>query len=198
MRTRDPKKENSLREKAMAMVVKDGFDGLSMQKLAKAAKVSPATIYIYWKDRDDLILQLYLDAFRRMSERTLENFDPGLSFKEGLRVQWKNRARYLLEHEVEYHFMEQVKFSPLHDRAQTAIGTGFMSTMKAFVKGAIERKELIKVPVEIYWSLAFAPLYQLLKFHKHGKGLGPSGGPFSLDDKTMNLTLDLVLKALKP
>ncbi len=197
MRTRDPRKESALREKAMAMVVKDGFDGLSMQKLAKAAKVSPATIYIYWKDRDDLILQLYADAFRKMSEQTLQDFDSTASFKEGLRVQWKNRARYCMENPIESHFMEQVKFSPLHDRAQAGIDSEFMRTMKAFVKGAIARGELVKVPVEVYWSVAFAPLYQLVKFHKHGRGM-PGSGPFSLDDKTLNTTLELVLKALKP
>jgi AcrR family transcriptional regulator len=92
MRTRDPKKEKALRDKAFAMIVKEGFDGLSMQKLAKAAGVSPATIYIYYKDRDDLILQLYAYASHRMSEQTLRNFDPESSFKDGLRVQWINRA----------------------------------------------------------------------------------------------------------
>lgn len=197
MRTRDPRKEASLREKAMAMIVKDGFDGLSMQKLAKAAKVSPATIYIYWKDRDDLIIQLYVEAFRRMSEFSLEDFRADMSFREGLRAQWINRARYCLAHPVEAHFMEQVRFSPLHDRAIKAVGGGFQDAMKVFVKGAIDRKELIRIPVEVYWSIAFAPLYQLLKFHKHGKGM-PGTGAFALDEKIMSLTLDLVLKALKP
>ena len=70
----------------MAMVVKDGFKGFSMQKLAKAARVSPATIYIYWKDRDDLLLQLYADAWAKMSEKTLTSFDPGMSFQEGLKT----------------------------------------------------------------------------------------------------------------
>jgi hypothetical protein len=53
------------------------------------------------------------------------------------------------------------------------------------------------MPVEVYWSVAFAPLYQLVKFHKHGRGM-PGTGPFKLDDKTLMMTLDLVLKALKP
>lgn len=197
MRTRDPKKEQAIREKAMAMVVKEGFDGLSMQKLARAAKVSPATIYIYYKDRDDLLLQLYSEAFARMSEYTLKDFDPSMSFREGLKVQWINRARYCLAHPIDSHFMEQVRYSPLHDRAQDLIGPDFMRTMKAFVHGAIARKEIVKVPVEIYWSMAFAPLYQLVKFHQHGRGM-PGNGPFALDDRIMNLALDLVLKALKP
>ena len=45
--------------------------------------------------------------------------------------------------------------------------------------------------------MAFAPLYQLLKFHLHGRGL--SGTPrFTLDEKLMDQTLDLVVRALTP
>ena len=69
MRTRDENKELTIREKALEMAVKDGFDGLSMQKLARAAGVSPATIYIYFKDRDDLILQLWLQEVKKDGRR---------------------------------------------------------------------------------------------------------------------------------
>ena len=71
MRLRDEAKEQSIREKALEMIVKEGFDGLSMQKLAKAAGVSPATIYIYFKDREDLILQLYYEESLRMTRRCI-------------------------------------------------------------------------------------------------------------------------------
>jgi AcrR family transcriptional regulator len=196
MRTRDPKKEAALRKKAIEMIVKEGFDGLSMQKLAKAAGISPATIYIYYKDREDLILGVYADAMSRMFAATLENFDPAMPFDQGLRVQWINRARYFLKHPQEMHFFEQIRFSPLHDQAHKCVDTGFQEKMKTFVTNAIKNRELIKVPVEIYWAVAFAPLYQLVKFHMHGKGLGDRS--FALDEKTLMLTLDLVLKALKP
>jgi AcrR family transcriptional regulator len=197
MRTRDPRKEKAIRDKALAMIVKEGFDGLSMQKLAKAAGVSPATIYIYYKDRDDLILRLYAEASKEMTAFTLADFDPEMTFSEGLKVQWINRARYCIKHPMEAHFMEQVRFSPLHDRALEFMDPRFMDAMRTFVKGAIKRDEIVRVPVEVYWSVAFAPLYQLVKFHKHGKGM-PGTGKFVLDEKTMMLTLDLVLKAMKP
>ena len=179
------------------MAVKDGFDGFSMQKLAKAARVSPATIYIYWKDRDDLLMQLYAGAFSKMSENSLREFHPSMPFREGLRVQWINRAHWCLEHPIEAAFLEQVRFSPLHDRAQRCVAPSFAEAMKTFVKGAIARKELVHVPVGVFWSLAFAPLYQMIKFHQQGKSL-PGTGPFVLDDKNLHLALELVLKALKP
>jgi AcrR family transcriptional regulator len=197
VRARDPKKEKAIRDKALETIVRHGFDGLSMQKLAKAVGVSPATIYIYFKDRDDLILSLYRDEARKMAEATLDGFDPGMSFADGLRVQWRNRARYCLANPREMHFLEQIRHSPFHSHDEASKGKAFIEAMRAFVRGAIERGELVRVPVEVYWSVAFAPLYQLVKFHMHGRGL-PGTTHFALDEKLMNQTLELVLRALTP
>jgi TetR/AcrR family transcriptional regulator, multidrug resistance operon repressor len=197
MRTRDENKELAIREKALEMIVDEGFDGLSMQKLAKAAGVSPATIYIYFKDRDDLILHLWESEMNRMVEATLTGFDPSMSFEEGLKKQWMNRARFSIENPLTAHFMEQMKYSPYYQQCVGKIDKHFLQQMKEFVHNAIKRKELVKLPVEVYWSIAFAPLYQLVKFHMSGRGLAGTE-KFVLDEKTMNQTLKLVIKALQP
>ncbi len=197
MRNRDPAKEAAIRRKALAMVVKEGFDGLSMQRLAKAAGVSPATIYIYFKNREDLLLSLYAEEWEKMAAASLKGFDPKMPFAEGLKIQWINRAHYFLEHSEAMHFMEQMRFSPLMDEAQKRAGKEFIEAMKAFVHHAILNGEIIDVPVEIYWSVAFAPLYQLVKYHMSGRSM-PCRPKFHLDENAMNLTLKLVLKALRP
>ena len=196
MRTRDINKERAIRNQALKMIVKHGFDGLSMQKLAKAAAVSPATIYIYFKDREDLILQLFAEASNKMTEATLKDFDPSMSFSEGLKVQWMNRARYCMANPDEMHFLEQIRHSPLQEKSLEIMGTKFKENMKAFVSNAIKNKELVKVPVEVYWSVAFAPLYTLVQFHIAGTSIG--GHKFKFSEKIMLETLALVVKALKP
>jgi AcrR family transcriptional regulator len=198
MRTRDENKELAIREKALQMAVKDGFDGLSMQKLAQAAGVSPATIYIYFKDRGDLIVQLWLQEMTKMVDNTLQGFDPSMGFEEGLKIQWMNRARYCMENPTSMHFMEQIKFSPYYDICLKKMDTTFLKAMGDFVHNAIQRKELVKLPIEVYWSVAFAPLYQLVKMHMSGRGLKGGSEKFVLNDKIINQTLKLVLKALKP
>jgi AcrR family transcriptional regulator len=196
MRTRDINKETAIRDQALKMIVEHGFEGLSMQKLARVADVSPATIYIYFKDRDDLILQLAIEASKKMSEATLRDFDPNMSFSEGLKVQWLNRAKYCLANPDEMHFLEQIRHSPLHEKSMQLMGPKFKETMKAFVNNAIRKNELVKVPLEVYWSVAFAPLYTLIKFHMSGTSIG--GHKFKFSEKTMLETLSLVVKALKP
>jgi AcrR family transcriptional regulator len=196
MRIRDEQKEQTIRQKALEMIVREGFDGFSMQKLAKAADVSPATIYIYFKDKEDLIMQLCRQEGGKMTEVTLEGFDPSMSFSEGLKVQWINRAKYCLKNPEKMQFLEQIRHSPYHDKYVEILGERFKNTMQEFVANAINRNELVKVPVEVFWSIAFAPLHNLVKFQMAGKSIG--GNNFKFSDKIMMETLNLVLKALKP
>jgi len=196
MRVKDEQKIEAIHEKAVETIVKHGFDGLSMQKLAKAANVSPATIYIYFKDREDLIQQVATKEAARMVEASLKGFDATMSFAEGLTIQWKNRAKYWLKNPQQAKFLEQVRHSPVGEVIYAKVKKEFSLVMSEFVKGAVKRKELIELPIEVYWAMAFAPFYQLVKFHDDGKSM--SGKPFKWSDAYMNQTLKLVIKALTP
>ena len=196
MRERDEQKQKTIKEKALQMVVKAGIEGFSMQKLAKEANVSPATIYIYFKDKEDLILQLCTEMGDKMMEMTFKNFDPSMSFSEGLKVQWINRAKYCLKYPDQLLFLEQIRHSGLHEKYMGMMNESFKINMQAFVHNAIKRKELVNLSVEVYWSIAFAPLYNLIKFHMSGKSIG--GRKFVFSEKIMMETFELVLKALQP
>ena len=196
MRTRDENKERIIREQALKMMVKEGLEGFSMQKLARAADVSPATIYIYFKDKEDLVAQLCRDAGKKMMDTTFKNFDPAMSFSEGLRIQWVNRAKYCMKYPEQMQFLEQLRHSPYSEKLSEIMGENFRKVMGDFVSNAIKKKELVKVPLEVYWSVAFAPLYNLVKFHMTNKSI--NGRKFILSDKIMKETFELVLKALKP
>jgi AcrR family transcriptional regulator len=196
MRLRDENKIESIFDQALSMVVQVGFDGLSMQKLAKAAGVSPATIYIYFKDRDDLLLQLHKRERDKFFMFVMEGFDPEMDFATGLTVQWKNRAKYAIDHPDRAHFLEHFTFTPLHERCRHEKNPVFKQGMKRFLEKAIANQELVNMSIEVYWSVAFAPLYNLVRFHKAGFNM--AGDPFVLTDEMLFQTLALVLKAVKP
>lgn len=178
------------------MIVRDGLDGFSLQKLAKAANVSPATIYIYYEDKEDMIVRIGAAVAEELLNFSLKGFSPDMPFAEGMKVQWMNRAKYFMDHPVEMQFIELIRYSPLHAKVQKQIGLNFGAIMGEFVSKAIKKKELKKLPFEVYWSIAFAPLYQLIKFHDQGKSYVNEN--FELNSKLINLTLELVLKSLKP
>jgi len=196
MRTRDENKIEAIYREALEMVVNEGFEGLSMQKLAKAAGVSPATIYIYFKDKEDLLLQLHKRELDKYFAYIMDGFDPEMDFASGLAVQWKRRAEYVIRHPNEGHFMEHFAFTPLLQKSIRMRDKRFSEMMSRFVTKAIQNKELVVMPFEVYWSVAFAPLYNLVRYHKAGMNL--SGEKFQLTDEMLMQTLSLVLKALKP
>lgn len=196
MRTRDINKENTIREKAIGLIVKEGLDGFSMQKLAKAAGVSPATLYIYYKDRDDLITQIATEISNRLMETSLKGLHPKMSFADGMEIQWKNRMEFFLKYPLDIEFIEQIRYTPIYNTIKQTIRKNFGEVLGKFMHNAINRGEVSPLPFEVYWSIAFAPLYQLIKFHNQGES--PGNDVFVISDELVNQTLQLVLKALKP
>lgn len=196
MRTRDENKEQLVRQKALELLVNQGFEGFSMQKLAKAAGVSPATLYIYYKDKEDLITSIGIEIGKKFSANLLKDFDPLLPFADGLRIQWRNRIQYALENKLETEFYEQIRSSSFRDKVVESFVSDFKTSMGQFVTNAIKRGELNPMPIEVFWSVAYAPLYNLIRFHNEGQSI--AGKPFMLSEETVNQTLELVLKALKP
>jgi TetR/AcrR family transcriptional repressor of multidrug resistance operon len=68
--------------------------------------------------------------------------------------------------------------------------------MEEFTQNAIKNKQLQRVPVDVFWSVVYGPLYTLLRFNEEGKSIG--GRKFKLTKKTMDEALALVVRALKP
>ena len=194
MRAKDENKEITIRDKAIEMIVKEGFYGLSMQKLAKAANISASTIYVYFDSREDMLNKLFFYVEDIFTKESLKDFDPKMSFEEGLWLQWKNRYRHILKYPLHFHFSEQFRNSPLI-RHKDIQENRFKKSMKEFVYHAVQRKEIEDLPVEIFWSLAYGPFYTLVKFHLDDSSM--TGKPFSLSDHKMKQAYALVMRALK-
>lgn len=193
MRTRDLNKMELVKRKAMEIAAADGLEGFSVNKLARACNISVATLYIYYKDKEDLLLRIATEESMKMTTMTMKNFDPEMHFAEGLKVQWKNRAKYMMENPTAMLFFEQLRSSSYHEKIMHSYIASFKENMGKFFTNAIERGEIKKMPVEVYWSMAYGPLYSLLRFHNEGTSLG--GKKFVMNDKVLWQTFDLVIKA---
>lgn len=194
MRIRDENKAITIREKAIEMIVNEGFDGLSMHKLAKAANISVSTIYIYFKNREDLLNQLYIAVTELFAKETLHNFDPSMDFEAGLWLQWTNRYRYIRQYPLHYHFSEQFRNSPLINHPGIQLDP-FRNAMVLFVQNAVQKKQIADLPPEIFWALAYGPFYILINFHLKNSSM--AGKPFKLSEEKLRMTFDRVIGALK-
>ncbi|KFF12726.1 TetR family transcriptional regulator [Chryseobacterium soli] len=202
MRNRDLNKENSIKQKAIEIIVKEGLNGFTINKLAKACNISVGTPYVYYKDKDDLIVKLVIEEGNKMETEINKGFDPDSSLEEGLRVQWKNRYNYALKNPLLLPFFEQInnshyshQFAEMFNEKPGMFMSEFKNNLLRFISNTVQRGEIAEVPFEIYWSIAFSPLYTLLRFHQQGKSI--SGLPFVLTDEMVWTTFSKVCKALK-
>lgn len=196
MRTRDTNKEEIVKQKAIEMIVTQGVEGFGMNRLAKECGVSVATLYIYYSDKEDLIRKIGIEIGRNFFDKMLEGFSSDMSFKDGLRNQWENRIYFIINFTQEATCFEILKQSTYGDSIVEEITGDFKQTMSQFVLSSIERKELIPVTFEVFWSIAYGSLYSLLELHREGKSM--SGKPFVFNDDLKNEAFNLVLKALTP
>ena len=57
---RDDDKEKSIKEAVIKLILQEGFHGTSISKIAKAAGVSPATVYIYYENKEVMLQGIYI------------------------------------------------------------------------------------------------------------------------------------------
>jgi AcrR family transcriptional regulator len=154
-----------------------------------------ATLYIYYKDKEDLLSSLATELGRKMGDAMLKDFDPESSFEAGLRQQWLNRYHYMIENQSISLFFEQVRTSSYQEQFLKAFAEDLKNVFGKFMDNIVARGEINAMPLEVYWSVAFAPLYALIKFNNEGQSVG--GKPFKLTDEMFWQAFDLVVKALK-
>lgn len=68
MRTKDENKVIAIRQAVIDLSQTDGFTNLTTANVAKKAGVSPATIYLYYKDKTDLLSRLYEEVKNDLHE----------------------------------------------------------------------------------------------------------------------------------
>ena len=202
MRIRDINKEHLVKEKAIEIIVKHGLEGFTINKLAKACGVSVGTPYVYYKDKDDLILKIVLEEAARMEEVINKDFDPEFSLEDGLRIQWRNRFDYMMKNPLLGQFFDQISTSTYHHQFLEMFTNNtnpflskFKENMGRFISNNVMRGEMDDLPIEVYWSVAFGPLYTLMRFHQQGRSV--TGAPFQISEELIWTTFKLVVKALK-
>ena len=169
MRPKNLEKEASIREKALSIISEEGLENLSMQKLAKAAGVSPRTIYIKYKDKEDLLIKLFIDEVLGSYEKAvLDGFSESMSLDIGIKCLWSNAWHYFMEHREAFALMQYGRSSPLLNQAfrERNIEEGmFFGSVHSWVGSLAQKGVIPDMPMAAFRALTFAPLLDLIQEH---------------------------------
>ncbi|GGE35233.1 TetR family transcriptional regulator [Pullulanibacillus camelliae] len=166
-----------------------GFADTTISKIAKRAKVSVATIYIYYENKEDMLLKTYLKVKEAMSHIMFEGFDPAASIKERLDTVIRNYTRFIQSNKDYFLFLEQIMNSPLpHLWCLDETEAMFKPIYNLFEEG--QKQQLLK-PVDVSILIAYAiyPVARLIKQFLESSG--------SITEKEMETLLQMSWDAVK-
>ena len=167
MRTRDQAKYDAIIDATIEVTNELGFDGISISKIAKKAKVSPATIYIYFENKEDLFTKLYIDIRSKMSQGALQELGEGMNTEEVFKSIWYNAFKFNLQHPNYLTYREQFEQTTMM-RNIKADEFKLFQTVDQLLKRGIKEKTIKDRPLPILTAFAYVPIITLLKYHHAG------------------------------
>jgi len=158
MRVKDELKQEAIIQATVKLVNDIGFVASSVSKIAKEAEVSPATIYIYYKNKEDLLVSTYVTIKQKMGKAVLKDFNAELPIRDILKKVWFNMFDYIQENKAYFHFTEQFSNSPYIELAnKEEVEESFKPMINALMKG-IEQKIIKNVNHDILITFMFYPI----------------------------------------
>ena len=167
MRTRDQKKYDAVVKSSIELTNKFGFSGISISKIAKRANVSPATIYIYFENKEDLLTTIYFDIRKKAEKSVLTNIDASMSIKEQFNAIWMNSFSFYLKHPEFTQYREQFEQTTMMKEVDIEDFELNKYTVELLSNG-IRDRIIQDRPIPILISFAFIPIITLLRFHFNG------------------------------
>ena len=158
MRTKDDEKEAALFEATVKLVNETGFASSSVSKIAREAGVSPATIYVYHKNKEDLLVSTYIEIKLNLSTALLRDFNDRLPIRDILRNVWFNMFEYISNNLEYYKFAEQFSNSPYSSLVNKQEVEQYFDPLINVLQSGIEQKIIKNVSLDILTAFMFYPI----------------------------------------
>ena len=108
-------KRNALIKATIGLVNNNGFHATAMSKIANMANVSPATIYLYFENKQDLVNQTYLEVKAEYTKYAFATYNEDIAVEAGFELIWKRIADFKLKECENAFFLAQCDNTPIID-----------------------------------------------------------------------------------
>lgn len=105
-------KKRLILESALERIKNYGFHDCPMSKVASNAGVASGTIYTYFSNKDELIIELFHYVKHLIHERVSQNDDPAQDYKQRFFNFWRSLKELYLEKPSIQRFFEHFMNSP--------------------------------------------------------------------------------------
>ncbi|HEX2061496.1 MAG TPA: TetR/AcrR family transcriptional regulator [Thermoanaerobaculia bacterium] len=133
----------SIQDAAMAVIARKGIEETTIQDIADEAGIAKGTVYVYFRDREELLAKTADRLFENLLNELTPAFEAELPFEEKLRGLVVRQLRFFDEHKALFRatmaLSQREAESP---RSKTRCFGQYMSRVEALFAEAAKRGEL--------------------------------------------------------
>lgn len=180
-----------LLQAAHALVKEEGYDGLTIRKLANKVGYAPMSVYSYFEDKHAILMALAEDAFTILANRIRKRLpdDP----MEGLRMGLLEYASFGLENPNEYRIVFMTRDLHMHDEKEFRELEASNPALQCLLESVNACREAgvlkgdVRAIATVLWTMAHGAISLAVTFPSY-----PFGDPMSYCGKIIDLALSAV------
>jgi AcrR family transcriptional regulator len=136
-----------------------------MADVAKEAKLATGTLYIYFKNKEVLINELYYHLKKSKTLKVLEVFDSKDDYEVSFKKLWTSYLTISLAEPERMKFIEQFTHTSYLTKKTKQQGDELIKPLEDFLKQGILKGLIKKLPVELLLSQLMGPIIESVKLH---------------------------------
>ena len=169
MRTIDVNKYESVVEASIRLINEKGLEGASVNKIAKKAGVSVATLYIYFEDKEDMINKLFVKIKSDFMKAAVADLHETAPIRQSFKKIWHNIRNYALSHPQEVWFIEHYLHSSMQKKFENPEVDALYMPLADFFQRGMREGIFKEINFKLAWTFGFVPLLFLVKAQLSGK-----------------------------
>ncbi|MCR4031432.1 MULTISPECIES: TetR/AcrR family transcriptional regulator [Flavobacterium] len=111
MRPLDPDKREKILKSVYTLTGKQGLASVNIAGISKTAGIAAGTLYIYFKNKEELVQLAYVAVEDKMAQAIYRDFDISLPLRQSLKQIYINMLNYRLNNYDETLFIDQYQQS---------------------------------------------------------------------------------------
>ena len=172
-RIKDENKIQAIYQATLALVLKSGYAELNMAAVAKEAGIATGSIYTYFKNKEDLINQLYLHLKDEKVKLMFKKYNEKDNFYVAFQKLWMAYFKISMN---EYHkmmFIEQYAYSSIINASTRKKADALLLPMITLLQQAQNEHLIKEVEPEIILSSITGAVLEIVRYYQ-SKGTKPS------------------------
>ncbi len=179
---------------ARELFVSEGYENVSMRKIANKIEYSPTTIYLYFKDKADLLdsvcKETLLNLLNTLEELKNDKSDPVESLRRSGQAYVKFGLKYPQDYKLT--FVIRPQFQKDLGLQEGSVGERVFNYLREMVSECIQQKRFRQVDIEttgqVLWSAVHGVTLLLIDFPDF---------PWTEKDKLIDTVIHTTIEGLK-